>query len=83
MRGHSEKACRGRVRGTEKPETRGFRDRGPDDQDPVLAAILLTIARTYLLELMKHEGPNGRAARVDDHIQKAHEILNEYPTAVH
>jgi hypothetical protein len=60
-----------------KPEDIEVSDAGPNH--PVLAMTQLVIAQTFLLEMMKDEGAEGRAAAAMGHVSKAVDLLNEYP----
>ena len=45
---------------------------------PLLALLQLIIVQTYLAEMIKVEGGNGRASQAWEHVLKAVDLLSEY-----
>jgi len=47
----------------------------PTANTPILAALTLQMAQTYLLELMQAEGPEGDTDKAFQHVQKELDLL--------
>jgi hypothetical protein len=59
---------------------KGFEVSEASPRTPVLAAMQIAIAQTFILELMKSEGAQGKAAKVAELLEQAQEILLGYDT---